>query len=111
MSMDQLEFDFDDSSATTEGYDNWRAEMEERRKAISREWGVPVESSVRLTLRNMPGEYTGYLALLEYPSKISRKRWGPLRLRLNLDGENFVLGERRPHIDFTSDDIVEWHRS
>jgi hypothetical protein len=108
--VDQLEFDFDAPNADVSGYENWRNENKARLKRIAAEWCVPLDSTVRLRLKNMEGEYTGYLILLEHPPKISRKRCGALRLRLNLDNKDFVLG-KRDSIEFTSDDIEAWHKA
>lgn len=101
--LDELDFTSGDES----GYKNWRGKNEEKIKAISREWGVPVNKNVQITLTWMTGEYEGMLILLEYPSTISRKRHGPLKLRLNLSKKDFELGKSN-HIDFTSNEIENW---
>lgn len=105
--MEQLELDF--SSGTDDGYEKWRKEREDKIKAISREWSVPLNKIVRLKIRNIPKEMTGSLTLLEHPKKIKRKT-GPLKLRLNMNAVDFELdAPRGNHFEFTSDEIEDWH--
>ncbi|MCK5843541.1 MAG: hypothetical protein KAG97_02465 [Victivallales bacterium] len=105
--MEQIEFDF--SSGTDDGYERWRRDERDRIRAISNEWSVPLNKIVRLKLRNMPKEMCGSLTLLEHPRKIKRKT-GPLKLRLNLNAVDFELNAPRGnHIEFSSDEIKEWH--
>jgi hypothetical protein len=88
------------------GYEAWQMSNRKKRMAISKEWSIPLFEKVTVSFTFVEGEHDGYLDLREYPSVIDRKKYGPLKLRLNLSGQEFELGES-PHIEFTSDDIKQ----
>ena len=92
-----------------EGYERWRERERERLKAISDEWSVPVCENARVTFSWSDEEFEGYVAPLEWPKNISRKKHGPLKMRLNPDGKDFALGERE-EIEFLSDEVVKWKK-
>ena len=105
--MEQLELDF--TSGSDDGYGNWHQEEQDRIKAISNEWTVPLNKIGRLKMRNIPKEMKGSLTLLEYPRKIKRSA-GPLKLRLNQNAVDFQLDPPRGnYFEFSSDEIEECH--
>ena len=95
---DELDFD----SGDEKGFDNWRNENREKIREISDEWGIQLFRKVKIKLRFIPSEITGFLILLDIPVKLDRRN--PLRLRLNYSGNDFDLGENTS-IDFLSTDI------
>jgi hypothetical protein len=103
---DLFSFDF----RGEDGYERWRERERERLKAISKEWGVPVCENARVAFSWADEEFEGYVAPLEWPETISRKKHGPLKMRLNPDGNDFALGPRE-EIEFLSDEVVSWKRS
>ncbi len=81
----QGEFDFE--SGCMDGYLNWQKQQEEQIEAIRKEWGLPINSRVRIKLKNMIGEIVGKLQLVEHPDAIDRNV--PLYLKV-ANFENFI---------------------
>ena len=103
---EQLEFDF--SSGSEVGYQNWQQENREKLNQISNEWSVPINRNVEIKLFHIPKYMRGRLILLEYPKKINHKR-EKLKLRLNFNFKDFNLESSSVNsIDFSSEDIEKW---
>ena len=97
-------------SLNESGYNAFSQEQKHRLERITKEWLVPLNKLVRITLTYMQGEYMGRLSLREYPQKINRKKCGSLQLRLCLaDCEGKLYGlTKKDYIDFTSNEIERW---
>lgn len=91
MNFDQGQFNFD-APAGEDGYLAWREELDARRAAFEKRWGVILGRRVRVKLldRDLPLE--GKLVLLDeenatHPSRRHRN------LRFHLQGKEFCLAE------------------
>jgi hypothetical protein len=105
--MDKIDiYELDFNRGNESGYEAWQKSNRKRRETILKEWSIPLFEKVTVSLTFVEGEHVGYLDLTEYPSVVNRKKYAPLKLRLNLSGQEFELGES-PHIEFTSDDIKQ----
>ena len=67
----QLELDF--SKESTQGYENWEKEKEQRISTISQIWGLPINKKVRIKLKWSNQEINGTLRLIEQPKRLDRR--------------------------------------
>jgi hypothetical protein len=87
MNFDQGEFDFD-AKGSEAGFRKWREELDAKKRAFERRWGVILSKRVRVELRDYAKPLTG---VLEWVSDPKTGRQGPPVFRLK--GAEFGVGE------------------
>jgi len=63
MSFDQGQFNFD-ARGPEEGYERWREELDEKRKAFEKRWGVILSRRVEIVLNDHEKPLRGILRLV-----------------------------------------------
>lgn len=78
MSFDQGQFNFD-AARHEDGYQHWRAELDEQKRAFESRWGIILGRRVSLQLINRDQPLEGIISLMSGEEK---HRGSPLRLSL-----------------------------
>jgi hypothetical protein len=70
MDMNQGEFDFD-AQGTNAGWEKWREQIDQRKRAFEQRWGIILGKRVKITLRDFEHPFTGIITIEQASSKSS----------------------------------------
>jgi hypothetical protein len=90
MDINQGEFDFA-AQGTNAGWEKWRQQLDDRKRAFEERWGIILEKSVTVTLRDYAHPFIGIITI-EPKSQTSAPSTQPL----------FRVG----HVTFHTEEIV-----